>query len=150
MCNICFAQDSSKNDYRKFISSFTSNIPFPAELMRNCVPAFCLIKINVDSVMNIADIQLSDSADSLLVVEFNKHKNDLDLKPLERYLKTVHKIDNGNIYLIPFSYKMLTVNCNSQAVDISTLYNYNKFNGKFVLGKVVLLDPIYIKVGVQR
>lgn len=150
MCNICFAQNNGKNDYRKFVSSFTSKIAFPNELMKNCVPTFCLIKVNVDSAMSIVDMQLSDSADSLLVLEFNKHKNEIDLKLLERCLKADYKSDSGDIYLIPFSYGMLAMNCNTQAVSLTTLCNYNKFNGKFIIGKVVLLDPIYIKFGVQR
>jgi hypothetical protein len=148
--SVCFAQTGNKQDYQKFARWFPSKIPLPGELMRNCTPTVCLIKINVDSDKHIINMQMSDSADSLLVKEFNLHKIDLDLKPLEKYLKDSYANDSSNIFLIPLSYAMTSRACGTQSINISTLILYNSFDGKNINGNVVFLDPIYVRNDSQR
>jgi len=98
---------------------------------------------------NVIDMQLSDSADSLLKVEFKKHKSILKIKSLERYLKVEYGKDNCIVYLIPLSYSFRQMPC-PQNIKMTTLYNYYKFNGKSIIGNCILLNPIGSLESIQR
>jgi|GEM_PF-2958504 len=148
--NTCFAQNEAKENYEKFDHAFSSIINYPVELIRNCTPSACLLKVQVDSAENVTDMKLSDSADSLLIMEFKRHKHSLDVKLLENYLKSEYPNNNCKTYLIPLSYGFHQMPCPSPNIKIDLLDNYLKFDGNYVSGNVILLKPIGFLVHIQR
>jgi hypothetical protein len=149
-CNVCFAQSNAKDDYGKFARSFSSIIDYPIELIRNCMPVFCLIKVQVDSAKNILDMKLSDSADPTMIKEFNNHKHSLDIKLLKNYLDIEYANNSCTTYLIPLSYGLRQMPCPQQSVSISVLNACFKFDGKYADGNVILLEPIGALESIQR
>jgi len=150
ICSTCFAQNNAKDDYEKFDRNFSSTINYPVELVRNCTVTACLLMVQVDSVKNVIEMNLSDSADSLLNVEFKRHKHSLNTKLLENYLKTEYANNNCNTYLIPLSYGFHQMSCPSQNITITLLDNYLKFESKYINGNVIFLKPIGFLVHIQH
>ncbi len=146
----CFAQRSDSKDYQEFVRRFGWRIYYPGELMRNRKPTVCLIKIEVDAEKNVLNMDLSDSADSVLKVEFNKHRSELDTKPLISYLKAEYNKNSCTTYMVPLSFAMYHVQVPVQNIAIKSLYNYFKFNGKDLNGNVIFLDPIYIESSIPQ
>jgi hypothetical protein len=95
-------------------------------------------------------MQLSDSADSLLSVEFKKHKKNLNVKLLENYLNTEYAKNTCNIYVIPLSYSLYKMPCPPQNIQIDILNKYFKFNGGYLTSDVVLLKPIISSQHIQK
>lgn len=146
----CIAQDNSKNYYKQFTQSFVSTVDYPVDMIRNCIPTVCLVKIQTDSSRNVLDMQLSDSADSLLNVEFKHSKQKLNVILIKKYLKAEYGKADCNTYIIPLSYSLHQMPCPAMSINITTLYKYSKFDGKFLNGNVIFLDPIYSEIAVQR
>ena len=123
----------------------------PVELIRNCKPTACLLKIETDAQKKIINTELSDSADSLLLVEFRQKKSDINFSILEEYLKSEYSNDNTyNVFVIPLAYAMYPNYCSPQVIPVTSLYGYSTFSKKRLLGKVIYLDPIYTEIAVQR
>ena len=148
--NYCIAQVKTNENYEKFIISFPSKISYPIELITNCKSVACLIKIDVDASKNIQSLTLSDSADSLFKVEFNKHKKDLYINLLEAFLKEDYRTNKCNTYLIPLFYTLYQMPCPEQTLTFSSLINYLKFNGDYIGKDVIILHPIYSKRHIQQ
>jgi len=150
IANACFAQNSTKSDYDSFVLSFRSKIGYPTTLIKNCTSTACLIKVQVDDSKNVINMELSDSADSLLVIEFKHDKMGLNLKSLESYLKSKYSNEKQITFLIPLSYGIRSTQCPIPSVSIQRLNNYEKFNGNYLTGNIIFLDPIYSEIGFQR
>ncbi len=148
--NNCFAQNNSNKDYEKFVRRFPMTIYYPPELIRSCTPVACLIKFRVDSQKNVIDMKLSDSADSLMKAEFTRHKSNLDIKLLESFIKNEYIANRCDTYVIPLSYSLYRMPCPEQTVKVSSLFNYSKFDGEYLNGNVIFLNPIYLQTAVQR
>jgi hypothetical protein len=151
ICNKGFAQNHGgyeNEDYWQFAKAFNRTFEYPIELQRVRKPIICLIKVEVDSAKNILDMQLSDSADSVMRVQFDKHKRELNTKPLLNYLKSIYKGNNCTTYIIPLSFAMFRKQVSNQVVKLETYYNYSRFSGKFLTGKIIFLEPLSTEVGI--
>ncbi|EHQ25540.1 hypothetical protein Mucpa_1380 [Mucilaginibacter paludis DSM 18603] len=146
----CMAQVKADQSYHQFVNSFPWIVSYPMELVRKCIPVNCLIKVRVDSAKNVVDMQLSDSADSLIVAEFEGKKHELSINLLEKYIKAKYSGSTCTIFLIPFTYTLLQMRCTPPGTTFSALSGYAKFNNKPQQGEVIFLDPIYVQRSYQR
>jgi len=144
--NRCLGQGNlgySNKDYGQFVRLFHRVISYTGQANGIRKPTVCLVRIRVDSAKNILDMKLSDSADSLLKAEFNRHKSEIDTKTLVSYFKSVYGNNNSGTYIIPLSFAMFRDQIPNQSVSMMSLYSYSKFDGAFLTGTVIFLDPIY-------
>jgi len=95
-------------------------------------------------------MKLSDSADSLLNVEFKAHSSGLDIQSFEKYLKAQYIKSNCTTYLIPISYSIYGMPCTPQVIKITSLYNYLKFEGRYISDDATFLEPIFTTSNVKR
>jgi hypothetical protein len=153
------AQPSTTDPYTKFLHSFifsTDKESRPDSVLvssshffndKGCIQTMCLIKVEVDSFKKVTHMELSDSADSLFKRRFAQKQHYLDVRSLESYLQTEFKNTSTRVFMIPFSYFIYNEQCSPQ-MPVSTLRNYNKFQGVGQYG--YLLKPISFDVIVHN
>jgi len=134
-----FAQnaDSLLND---FGNSILKKMHYPNELVSRCTPTFTVLKITVDKEGEIANMQLSDSADPLFVVEWLSKKKLIDLSSLKKYIKK-YSIASTEV-LLPINYTFSNRSCSTMNIDQANCLRLFLFENSPAKGNFYVLPPL--------
>ncbi len=128
---------------KKFEDSFTFRIIHPVKLYAKCVPVMCMLKIDINANAKVATMELSDSADSLFIKEFNINKNRINLDPLEKYCNQNYL--KNKILIIPIYYSFPKTICPLPIIDFNLLAKYNVFHGQSLNKEINFLPAIALQ-----
>ncbi len=113
----------------------------------NCKSLAFIMKVQVDS-SKIISTTFSDSIDSLSATYFMKRLSNLDTKSIQNYVKEKEIISAS--FLMPIYYSTISEGCLKPTIESDTIIRFSKFQGSYFIGNAIWLEPVAIKVVVQR
>lgn len=138
------------SDYENFNRSLLSIITSQVHLTNNCTPIAFLIKVEVDDAKRITGISLSDSADSLLRMDFEKNKKSLDTFSLQHFLERKYANTHVTSFIIPFTLTLRDMQRPNQRIDMTVFSKYYTFQGIALGGPCTFFPPSNITKTISR
>lgn len=143
-----FAQ-SADSLLNNFGNSILKKMPYPPELVNSCTPTFTILKITVNKSGEIANTQLSDSADPLFVIEWLSKKKFIDFSALKKYINR-RSISSAEV-LLPINYTFSNKACDTMNVEQNNCAKLFLFENKSAIGNFYVLPSLnlFLKVTVS-
>lgn len=120
-----------------FKNSIVKHLSYPPELIHRCTATSTILKISVDAKGEVIDMNLSDSADPLFVIEWLSKLKAMDTASLKKYIK-LKGIKNANV-LLPICYTFKSNTCNTVNIDPDNAIHLYEFEKKNLTGASYLL-----------
>lgn len=124
---------------KKFSESIIINFNYPEQLRQNCIPTTALIKVVIDNIGTITNMDVSDSADMLFKINFQSSRSKFDIKSLKLFLDKYHL--KKTTILIPYFIHLSSKNCPT-ALSGGDLSKYQIFSSIPLEGDRIYTDPI--------